>query len=196
MTDIMKKSWGLKGFDKRLYRKEVSRLSAIANKRIQRLEKNDLTDSPAYRILVENGGAKFGVKGKTFNQVQQEFSRLNRFLNSETSTIRGINKNLKEMAKNTGVKYENLKQLKQMSGKFFELASKVEQYLRVVEDMASAIGYQKIWEAINEYIEGEKINLAESETPIEEMTEMVTKLLDNKTHGFLDKDFKDGFVIL
>lgn len=194
---IMEKSYGVNGFDKRLYRKEVSRLAAIANKRINRLEQKDLTDSPAYRKLVENGEPKFSVRGKDFNQVQQEYGRLKRFLDSETSTIRGINKNLKDIAANTGIRYKNLKELKAMTNKFFELSSKVEQYLRTVDDMASAIGYHKIWEVINQYVKQEKVDLASSEQPIEDMVEMVTELIRNAKHNeVLDFDFKDGFVIL
>lgn len=196
MTNIMKKWYGVNGFDKRLYRKEVSRLASIANKRVKRLENNDLTDSPAYQKLVENGVPKFGVRGKSWNEVQKEFSRLNRFLNSETSTIRGINNNLKTMASNTGIKYKNMVDLKSKASKFFELSSKVEQYLRTVEDMASAIGYHKIWEVINEYVKDEKINLSESDKSIDEMVSMVTQLIKNQEAGNLDFDFKNDFIIL
>ncbi|WP_457816372.1 hypothetical protein, partial [Staphylococcus aureus] len=127
------------------YRKEASRLVSLANKRVQRLELNGLTDSPAYKAYIASGG-KFGVRGKSHNELQQEVARLNRFINSTTSTIKGVNKTLKEMADNTGITYRDLKELRAKSSKFFELANKVEQYLRTVDDMASAIGYQKIWE--------------------------------------------------
>lgn len=158
------------------YRREASRLASKANKRIERLEKNDLTDSPAYKTYVEGKG-RFGVKGKTYNELQSEVSRLNNFINSNTSTIRGINSNLKDMAKNTGIKYKNLKDLRRKSAKFFELASKVEQYLRTVEDMASAIGYQKIWEAINQYTKASEIDLSSGEADIESMIGSVTEAL-------------------
>lgn len=194
---IMEKSHGVNGFDKRLYRREVSRLAATANKRIKRLEKNELTNSPAYQKLLQNGEPKFSVRGKDFNQVQQEYGRLKRFLESETSTIRGVNKNLKDIANNTGLKYKNLKDLRAKADKFFELSSKVEQYLRTVDDMASAIGYHKIWEVVNQYVKQEKVDLAASEKPIEDMVEMVTELIRNaKNNEVLDFDFHDGFVIL
>ena len=78
------------------------------------------------------------------------------------------------MAANTGITYKNLKDLKQKSSKFFELAGKVEQYLRTVDDMASAVGYQKIWEAINEYTDKAKIDLGDSEANIDTMIAAVT----------------------
>lgn len=155
------------------YRIEASRLASLANKRIQRLEKNGLTDSPAYKKYLETGG-KFGVRGKDYNQVQAEVARLKRFIDSQTSTVKGVNKILKEMAENTGIKYDNLKDLRSKASKFFELSSKVEQYLRTVDDMASAIGYQKIWESINQYVESGEIDLSSSDGDIDGMVKAVT----------------------
>lgn len=177
------------------FRKEVSRLASLANKRIQRLEDAKLTDSPAYKKWVENGGVKFGVKGKTYNQLQSEMARLNRFINAQTSTIRGINSNLKEMAANTGIKYGTLKELRSKAANFFELSSKVEQYLRTVNDMASAIGYNKIWEVINEYVEREKIDLSGAENNIDELSKMVSELIvQQQNHNATVID--DGWVVL
>ena len=177
------------------FRKEVSRLASLANKRIQRLEASKLTDSPAYQKWVENGGVKFGVKGKTYNQLQSEMARLNRFINAQTSTVRGINSTLKEMAANTGIKYGTLKELRSKATSFFELASKVEQYLRTVNDMASAIGYHKIWEVINEYVEREKIDLSGAENNIDELSKMVSELIvQQQNHNATVID--DGWVVL
>jgi uncharacterized protein YukE len=156
------------------YRKEASKKAAIANKRIARLEKNGLKDTPAYKKYLKDGGGKFGVAGKTYNEVQKEVSRLNRFLESQSSTIRGANKVLKDIANNTGIKYKNLTELRSKSAKFFELSSKVEQYLRTVDDMASAIGYQKIWEAINQYTKDANITLDEGTNNIDDMVKSVT----------------------
>lgn len=86
------------------------------------------------------------------------------------------------MAKNTGIKYKNLYDLRSRADKFFELASKVEQYLRTVDDIASAIGYQKIWEAINTYTKESKTDLANSETDIDSLVENVTKMLNGANH--------------
>lgn len=177
------------------FRKEVSRLASLANKRIQRLEAAKLTDSPAYQKWVENGAVKFGVKGKTYNQLQSEMARINRFINAQTSTIRGINRNLKEMAANTGIKYGTLKELRSKATSFFELASKVEQYLRTVNDMASAIGYNKIWEVINEYVEREKIDLSGSENNIDELSKMVSELIVQQQNNNVTV-IDDGWVLL
>ena len=160
-----------------LDRAAIRKLTATANKRLDRLEKNGLESSPAYQKWLADGEVRFSVKGKDHNQLQKEVARLKRFLNSETSTVRGVNKTLKEMAKNTGIKYRNLKDLRSKSAKFFELASKVEQYLRTVDDIASAIGYQKIWEAINKYTKQRKQGLDEADSDIDAMVRTVTDML-------------------
>ena len=187
-----KVEWSLHVVNKKTFKKEISRLSAIANKRMKRLEKNKLTDSPAYKRLVENGIVKFGVRGKTYNELQREMSNLNRFLNSETSTIRGINKNLKTIAKNTNIKYKNLKELKAKSSAFFELSSKVEQYLTNVEDMGSAVGYNQIWEVIDQYVSSQSIDLSDANNSIDDIVVSVSDILSNVKSDKDLYDLKDG----
>ena len=50
------------------FKKEVSRMASMANKRLKRLEKNELTDLPSYKAWEENGSIRFSVKGKTYQQ--------------------------------------------------------------------------------------------------------------------------------
>lgn len=187
-----------KAFDKKAYRKEVSRLASMANKRIVRLQNNGLQDSPALQRLISDGIPKFSVKGKSFNELQSETSKLMRFLNSDTSTIRGVNSTLKTMARNTGIKYKNISDLKKQSGKFFELSSKVEQYLRTVDDIASAIGYNQIWEVINTYTQANKISLGAAETNIDDLVSTVSEILKNakSQNDMHDFDMKSGWVFL
>ena len=150
-------------------RREASRLVSMANKRLIRLEANKLTDVPAYQQLVDIMGNKprFSIRGKDYNELQREIARMRRFLDAKTSTVRGANQVLKEMAKNTGIKYKTMKELKAKAKVFFELASKIEQYLRTVHDMASAIGYQKIWQAVNTYVKDVKHDLDISKLDLE-----------------------------
>lgn len=170
--------------DVKQYRKEASKVISMANKRLTRLEKSKLTDSPAYSKYVDNNeNPRFSVKGLNHNDLQREMSKVKKFVQSKTSTVRGINTTLKEMANNTGIKYKNLKELRSKASKFFELSSKVEQYLRNVDDIASAIGYQKIWEAINTYVKNESIDLKDSEKDIDSMVQAVTQLINGFESG-------------
>ncbi len=137
----------------RQLKQEISRKASMANKRLKRLEKNELTNVPAYRQYVQGGGVKFSVKGKSYNELQAELSRVNHFLDSKTSTIRGTNSVLKDIANTAKIKYDNLSQLYSNVNKFFSIANKVEDYLNATGQTALAIGYQRIWEAINKYVE-------------------------------------------
>ena len=159
------------------YRKEASRLAAMANKRVARLEANNLQDAPAYKGYLESGGGKFSVKGKTHNELQREVSRMQKFIVAKTSTVTGVNTYLKGIATNTGIKYTNMKDLKAKAATFFILSNKVEEYLRTVEDMASAIGYQRIWEAVNEYVQTARINMADANLSIDDMVLTISKAI-------------------
>lgn len=164
----------------RQLRREASRLVSMANKRLIRLEANKLTDVPAYQQLVDIMGNKprFSIRGKDYNELQREIARMRRFLDAKTSTVRGAHQVLKEMAKSTGIRYKTLKDLKSKAKVFFELSSKIEQYFRTVHDIASAIGYQRIWEAINEYTQREKIDLSNIEHDIDGFVYKITQAMD------------------
>lgn len=160
-----------KVFDERA---EARRLVSLANKRMRRLEEKGMTDNPAYKAT---GGKYFSVRGKSQAEVQHLLREIDKFINAKTSTVRGTNKYLKEMASNTGVVYKNLTDLKKMTPKFFELSSKIEQYLRNVEDMASAIDYNQIWEQVNVYVKENEIDLTKAQGDIDGMIKHVANAL-------------------
>ena len=121
-------------------------------------------------------------------ELQREFSDVTRFINNQTSTIRGTHNMLREMANVTKIEYENMKDLEAKSKVFFHLASQIEQYLRTVDDMASAIGYQKIWEVINTYVKDSRINLGEAKGDIDKISLAITDLIrDIDKSGDSDK---------
>lgn len=159
------------------FRAEASKMASVANKRIQRLEKNGLQNSPAYQGYLASGGGKFSVVGKNYQEVQAEMGRMKRLIDANTSTVRGYNKYMKEVAEATGIKYKNLTDLKAKTEQFFELSNKINQYLGMVQDMASSIGYQKIWTSINTYVQDNKIDLAESDMSIDDMIEEISKAI-------------------
>lgn len=176
---------------------ETSRLNSMANKRIRRLQEKGMS-TPAYDKWIADGGEFFSVRGKDWNETQKELARVRNFIDSKTSSIRGATNVLKEMAENTGIQYDSVASLQAKSNMFFELASKTEQYLRMMEDSASAIGYQKIWEAINQYVEEQQIELDDLtdgvSSMVEELADMITKERDSKLiNKVIDKD---GFIQL
>lgn len=170
-------------------KKEVSRMASMANKRINRLESNNLQMLPAYREWQEHGAIKFSVRGKNYNQLQSEYWRLKHFLDDRTSTVREANKFLREMAENTGIKYKGLEDLKNKSTKFFELAEKIKQYNISINQSAQALDYQKIWQQINTYINSTNADLASainSDEQLQRFLDYMNKLqpVENNKEGY------------
>lgn len=159
-------------------KKETSRLASMANKRLRRLERNELTELPAYKSWVDGGAIKFSVAGKDYNELQAEFWRLQRFLDNKTSLVKESNKFLREMAENTGIKYGSLKELKQISGEFFKLANKVRDYYKSANEAARALDYQKIWEQINEELESGELDITSEIDNDEILQRFINKLSD------------------
>lgn len=178
-------------------KREVSRLASMANKRLVRLENNGFEDSPAYKQWIESGGEKFSVRGKDYNALQKELARVRQFVNAKTSTIRGAQSVLKAIAANTGANFKG-KELWAQASNFFRVASMIEQYIRNTEDVASAIGYQKIWTAINQYTQSNNIDLAAMQVDMEQMVGNIAQMLSievvNKLVEPLD-DMVDYVVI-
>lgn len=171
--------------------KEVSRMASLANKRIKRLEKNELTDTPAYQSWEKNGQIRFGVKGKKYNELQSEYFRLKRFIDDKTSTVRGAINNLKEIARNTGIKFNRVSELKASAKNFFLLTAKVQDYLNAIDRAAEALGYQRIWKAVNTAVHKHKVDLSgltDVESQIEKVLAEFDKVVPVERH-------KEGFSV-
>ena len=183
--------------DYKALKREVSRLASMANKRLVRLEKNGFEDSPAYKQWIESGGEKFSVRGKDYNALQKELARVRQFVNAKTSTIRGAQSVLKAIAANTGANFKG-KELWAQASNFFRVASMIEQYIRNTEDVASAIGYQKIWTAINQYTQANDIDLAAMQVDIEQMVGNIAQMLSIEVANKLVEPLDDmiGYVII
>lgn len=172
-------------------RKEVSRMASMANKRIDRLERNNLTMLPAYQAWESNGSVRFSVKGKSYEETQAEYWRLKKFLDDRTSTVKQANDFLKEMAENTGIQYNGLEDLKAKSAKFFELADLIKQYNQSINQSAQALDYQKIWKDINTYILDTDADLAEAMSS----EELLEKFLSYMNMVKPVEDNQEGFSL-
>lgn len=172
---------------------EISRKASMANKRIKRLEQNKLTNTPAYRKYVKSGGHKFSVAGKDYNELQKELKRVDSFIDSKTSTVRGTHKVLKDIARNANIEWGNIKDLTNRVNTFFDVADKVEQYMKATNDAGAAIGYQKIWQAINEYTEKEHDILLESTDEVEDIIPTLVELTKEMAVDYVGDEVMDTF---
>ena len=162
----------------KLYTK-LKALYAEAKRNISDLQRHNLGDTPAIQKLEENGKIKFSVKGKTYNELQSDYFRLKRFMEAETSTVKGATNVLENIAKNINIQYNDLNEIIVKSRVFFDIASKVEQILEAQSQLAFTMGYQTIWTAVNNMVERKKINLQDMPS-IEEAANIVYDSLINE----------------
>lgn len=113
------------------FRKEVSRLASMANKRIKRLAESDFSSSPAYQKWKKEGGKFFSIRGKSQADVWKEYYRVTDFINSKTSSITGTKKVLSNMNEYTGMKLDSVQDVQAVASEFFSLYTKVAEYIKV-----------------------------------------------------------------
>ena len=175
----------------RKYRQEASRKVSLANKRIARMEQQNLTMSPAYKKWIEEGGQKFGIKGKSTEEVRAEVARLNKFIKQTTSTVKGTKKYLTNIASQVGIKqWGSFQSLNTQLSNFFEVSDRVRDYLRNTKEVSVSIGYKKIWEQVNEYAE----TVGKEFTSLnEDIVGIANSILQANAYSKLD-DLTDDFL--
>ena len=175
-------------------RGEARRLVSLANKRLKRIEQQGLIESPAYKKFIEDGGQKFGIRGKNMEEVKQEIARMNDFIKKQTSTVTGTKKYLDNVARSVGItKFNNYKQLQGQLNIFFRNVDKVKEYLQNSKEVSVAIGYTKIFEVVSDYVEEVGVELDLIEDLVVEMAE---KVVEGAGYGKADEmldDFMDKF---
>lgn len=181
--------------EERKLRAEARRLVSMANKRLRRLEEQNLTESPAYKKWVEDGAQKFSVKGKSIEEVKQEIARMEEFLRMKTSTVRGAKEYFKNVAKEVGIKkFSDFADLQRKLNTFFEITAKIKEYLYNTKEIGVAIGYQKIWEVVSDYVEEVDHELELTEETVLKMTEKIVESAGySEMNRILDKWLDEFF---
>ena len=177
------------------YRQEASRKVSMANKRLKRMEEQNLSMSPAYQKFIDEGGQKFGIKGKNNAEVKAEVARLNKFLKQTTSTVRGTKKYLTNIANQVGIKdFDSFQSLNSQLKDFFEVADKVKEYLKNSQEISVSIGYKKIWEQVNEYAETVGSDLASLN---DDIVEVANSIIGANAYNKIDEltdEFLSSFI--
>lgn len=134
--------------------KELNRLNSLANKRIKRLKEKGIK-SPALRGMPD----KFTNRGETRAEKLRDYHRVNKFVNSETSTLRGVKKTFKNILTSTGledvilektsidIKSLDTSQIIDLTNEFFSLTSMVQDYM---ESKGDFLSYDKVWDYVKQ----------------------------------------------
>ena len=186
--------------EQKALRAQVSHLASMANKRLDRLEKNELTSSPAYQKWEQNGSHRFSVSGKSYSEVQSEYWRVKDFLEMRTSSVTGTKAVLQEVATNIGwgkIDFTDIASTQEQLSNFFTIADTVSQYLESVDESAAALDYQEIWNTINAAYQQGKIDFNNAELDAEQMQGIVNEMLVlEETQNMLEMfdDMLDEFM--
>ena len=170
------------------FRKEVSRLNSMANKRIKRLSESEFNSSPAYQKWLKDGGEYFSIRGKTQSEVWKEYYRVKSFLDSKTSSITGTKEVLKNINKYTGMNLP-IEQVKEVATDYFNLASKVSEWVNV-KGLGAIYDSNQIYEQIN--LVTEQYNMDLTNMNVSNMLDYVTEFIDKDY--YLNNEIEDiGF---
>ena len=158
-------------------RKVASKFASMANKRVQRLEKNNYTHTNAYRNYLRDGGQKFSIRGKTQEEVQAEMRRMIRFLDAADSTVKQARQIMKNDAAYFGIRYKNMKDLQARHKAFFTIFQSAMKFYEESQNAAAAFGYNKVGDEIIRYAEGKKWDLDGGEDEVKQALEHINKAL-------------------
>lgn len=165
----------------RRMRREASRLASMANKRLKRLEEQNLLNTPAYKSWFESGGKKFGIRGKTNKQVQYEMSRINKFLKMQTSTVTGAKQNLKDIADRIGIyNWDNIEDLNTRISNYYMLSDRVLEYSRTLQSLGASLNYEKVGEIVADYMEEVRGQVTMSDKEVVLLTQKVAEAVGNQ----------------
>lgn len=162
----------------------IRQMSKVANQRLRQLEKRGFTELNAYRKVLsnsqkmsifdytKNGEIKFSgaTKNKTYNQLEQEFSELQKFLTAKTSTIKGIKEKYEKATKKVNDEY-SVNLTTQQIGELFES--------EIIQNTSNRFGSDKVLSIISRY------NI--SDLPSEE----IIALFENATIGRKNQSFNN-----
>ena len=113
-----------------------------AKSRLKGLE-NAGIDTPAKQKLLSKTDLK--TKGKNYNQLQSTYFAVDKFLKSQTASVKGATRNLNQIARIIGLKNVPVSEIISHARQFFEIASYAKQALNT---SGQSIGSTRLFEAI------------------------------------------------
>lgn len=100
-------------------------------------------DTPAKQKLLAKTDLR--TKGKSYNQLQSTYFAVDKFLKSQTASVKGATQNLNQIAKIVGVKNLSSADFVTYANQFFQIASYAKQALQV---SGQTIGSARLFESI------------------------------------------------
>lgn len=165
------------------FRKEVSRIFSIANKRINSLDNNKL-NSLAINVLHEKNIDKFSLRGLNESEVYTKYAQALSFLNNPTSLVSGAKEYIDYESEKTGLPKETINELireQDRSADYIYNLSNKEYYGIVsgyisIEEVLQEKGFN---EDVNDYLQEIEHGLSEQHTLIlSQLNQMIDDIPD------------------
>lgn len=164
--------------------KVVSRLSQVANKRINRLSKSDVFSS-AYEGFRRRGEGKFTTKNKSDFDLKKEFIRVKDFLSKETSTVHGAQAVRREVVQKLR-KEHNIKITNKQYNDFFKVYERLKE---VDSSVSNKLMKYNVFEEISNVLDGASV-----EDAVNEMRNRLTEIYQQSV-GDTESDISEFFRI-
>ena len=176
-------------------RKEYTRLSKMANKRINAVQKAGYY-SPAVEHLSERGISRFGLKNQgltTSSDIKRAMRDLTDFLNSTTSTRTGIRSVSDDITKNFGiVNNGNYAEFTQKTRKIFDLYEDLKE-LQQKGELQSGDKYDMVNDLGTLYDAG----IIDNDTTASELLERLNQMVESRKENvrIRAKSLKFGWFV-
>lgn len=143
-------------------KQELKPLAKKVNQRLLRLERKEgYSATHGYQAVKRATGQerpRFNLGGKTVEQLLADKQKMLNFLEYKNSTISGVNKELKRMARQIGVPSDNPQQLMQHAGQFYRLSNVMQDYIRN-SSQTRHLSSDEVFMGINRAVEAGDVNL-------------------------------------
>ena len=167
-------------------RKEYTKLSKIANKRISAIEKAGMY-SYSIESQKENGITKFGVKNEqitNLKDLKKAYKNIVEFLNTDSSSKTGIKKLVSDLSRNFNIPFDgNYAEFTQKSKKIFDLYKDFKEFAK----KGNLKDYDR-YDVIEDLSILQETGFITEETTIGELKDQLTKMFDlrvseNRAHS-------------
>lgn len=189
----------------RKFRQKVNGLVNRANSMLEKLEKNNLENTPSYNTFTTSEGrTRFGIKGMTNEEVNAEFQKVKAFLDNTTSTVKGAKQYVKTASKVMGISTANFNAI---YPNFWAIAGELRKSLELTKARYLALDSERVINTVRQVIEKgyqgtEQIeNIADAlESAVQELERdlpnAVTKDVADYMQEYIDMIAKDNTINL
>lgn len=156
----------------RKFRNKVQKDVNRANSLLQKLEQNNLENTPSYHTFTTaEGRSRFGIKGLRNDQVNEEWQKVKAFLDNTTSTVKGAKNFVKEASRTMGV---STKDFSLVYPNFWKIADALRATLEGSKASYLALDSDRVVDTVREVLERHYQGVTE----IENLAESIDSAID------------------